>query len=152
MDKAAIAELVDPLASVSQACRFCGIVVGNVWKHQKRCKNRIEQAPAPVAAAAVPDVPGGDRFMPRFKAFLAASLAPKVALQWYRKAAAIVAFWEQNVQGFRVDKLLEPMHHRLIMPSLTGYLAQATSTGDGATACKVYSHFVDFVVEIFNQR
>ena len=121
---------------------------GNVWKHEKVCKRKPKIAPLPAPAMAFND----GEFQRKFDHYLVAELAQGTARLWKNKAQAIFNFWKVQIEQFSLDKLLEPLHHNTVFPSLKGYLDNAMVLGDKITAIKVYKCLANFTLEKFKER
>ena len=137
------------IGTTTKPCKYCQKEYKNVWKHQEVCPQKVVATKRKVAKGCEP---GGKKFLAGFKAYLENQLAKNVVRQYVGKAASLTEFWESRVEHFIMDKLLEPLHHNAMFPSLATYLNESQTVGDGNVAIKVYKYLVDFTVEVFNTR
>ena len=146
-------------------CKHCGKFFTQVWKHKVRCSKKpltYEKAALvmsdPEPEQAIPrDTPlafesGGSLFLPGLKMFLTKQVGKITAVQYYRKAVQIAEFWERRMKHFRTDKLLFAMDCRVMVPSLSSYLASTDTIGAKTTAIKTYKYIISYSLEVFDAR
>ena len=136
------------IAMTTKRCEHCRGEFKNLWVHE--CK-RAPVKDVPTKAANVLQ-PSGKRFHPGFATFLSSQVEANTAHQYDDKARVIGQFWKDMVDFFRVDGLMEPLHHNVIFPSLTSYHNQSQSIGDSNVAIKAYKYLIDYSIKLFNIR
>ena len=136
------------IATTTRRCEHCGRNLKNVYAHD--CKQKPKEVvPQRVAEGCEP---GGKRFHPGFAKFLQSQVAATTARQYVGKGRDLGKFWEDTIDYFRIDQLMEPLHHNVLFPSLASYLNQSETVGDGNVAIKTYKYLVDYSIEVFNIR
>ena len=136
------------IATTTRRCEYCGKDLKNVYAH--KCRKKPEEVLPQKAVERCE--PGGKRFHPGFVKFLKSQVSANTTRQYAGKARDVGKFWENTINFFLMDQLMEPLHHNVIFPSLTSYLNDSETVGDGNVAIKTYKYLVDYSIEVFNNR
>lgn len=124
-------------------CDWCQSSFSNIWKHKKLCSKKPKSARSVESATT---------FLDGFTRFLDNHVAAGTARLSVGKARAICSFWEQTIDGFKIDLLNNALHNNVLFPSLQSYLDDSKSKGDVAQAIKTYKHMIAYAIEVFELR
>ena len=133
---------------IDKFCRHCNKAFGNVWKHEKTCRRKPKTASRPTDPE--PLQPGA--YLAKFKAYLVSQVGTRTARQWCNKSDVIFDHWTGAIDDFDAEKLLQPLHHSVLFPSLKSYIDSSEVVGDKLVAIKVYKYLAEFTINTFEER
>ena len=121
-------------------CDWCQSSFSNIWKHKKLCSKKLKSL-RPIESATT--------FLDGFTRFLDHHVAAGTARLSVGNARTITSYWEQTIDGFKIDQLNNALHNNVLFPSLQSYLDDSKSKGDVAQAIKTYKHMIAYAIEVF---
>ena len=134
------------IKSVRHPCQYCGNMYSNLSKHYKHCKSKKTSKPvaskrtSSAASEGLSIVSAYEEYLQKQK------LSPKYLRKLVAKLRRIITCWEENIDNFIGDNLLDPFKTKTILPSLAVYLDGATTLGDKKQAINAYVNLCDFLI------
>ena len=131
------------IAVAKLVCDWCRSSFSNIWKHKQTCSKKPKSA-RPTESSTT--------FLDGFTQFLHRHVAAGTARLSVGKARTIATYWEQTIDGFKIDQLNNALHNNVLFPSLQSYLDDSQSKGDVAQAIKTNKHMIAYGIEVFELR